>query len=115
MDAVMEAERKLGFKPKDVGDEYLGYDVESKGEGVVRMIEVKGRIKGANHVTVSRNEILTGLNTPDNFILAVVIIDGETAMEPVYIRKPFDKEPDFNAHSVNYKLKKLIRKGSPPS
>ena len=115
MDAVMDAERKLGFEPKDVGDEYLGYDVESKGEGVVRMIEVKGRIKGANHVTVSRNEILTGLNTPDNFILAVVIIDGETAMEPVYIRKPFDKEPDFNAHSVNYKLKKLIRKGSPPS
>ena len=66
-------------------------------------------------VTVSRNEILTGLNTLDNFILAVVLIDGENAMEPVYIRKPFDKEPDFNAHSVNYKLRKLISKGSPPS
>ena len=38
----------------------------------MRFIEVKGRVAGADTVTVSRNEILTALNEPDRFVLALV-------------------------------------------
>src|SRR5690606_21972726 len=43
MDAVMAHERELGFEPCDVGDEKLGWDVESKDSagGPTRFIEVK--------------------------------------------------------------------------
>lgn len=117
MDAVMEAEKALGFKPRDVSDEYVGYDIESSNPETrdLRFIEVKGRVKGATTVTVSRNEILTGLNAPKRFILAVGIVDGESVSSLTYIRQPFDKEPDFDAHSVNYKLKPLLKKGGAPA
>src|SRR5207237_1963308 len=63
MDAVMEAERRLGFEPRDVGADKLGYDVQSAtpGGGPLRFIEVKGRAAGADSVTVTKNEILTAL------------------------------------------------------
>src|SRR5205085_2794343 len=50
MDAVMEAERRLGYCPRDVGAQNLGYDVESAApaSGRLRFIEVKGRAKGAD-------------------------------------------------------------------
>ena len=59
-------------QPRDVGDQNLGYDVESAipNTGLLRFIEVKGRVRGAKTVTVTKNEILTGLNKPDEFILA---------------------------------------------
>ena len=56
---------------------------------------------------MTRNEIMTALNEPDNYILAVVEVDGEQAREPHYIHAPFTTEPDFGATSVNYDLKKL--------
>ena len=37
----------------------------------ITSIEVKGRAVGAKTVTITKNEILTGLNKPDEFILAV--------------------------------------------
>jgi SNF2 family DNA or RNA helicase len=47
-------------------------------DGRLRFIEVKGRVAGALTVTVTRNEILTALNKPDDFILAVgQVEDGE--------------------------------------
>ena len=49
---------------------------------VVRMIEVKGRSKVANHVTVSRNEIMACLNKPDDFRLAIVRVDDGNAKKP---------------------------------
>ena len=64
----------LGFLPKDVSDEKRGYDMESSipGTGRLRFIEVKGRAAGAKTVTVTQNEILTALNKPEEFILAIV-------------------------------------------
>ena len=49
MDAVMAAERRLGYVPRDVSAEKLGYDIESAvpGTGRLRFIEVKGRADGA--------------------------------------------------------------------
>ncbi len=115
MAAVMQAERQLGFLPRDVSQDNCGYDIESHvpGTGKLRFIEVKGRAAGADMVTVTRNEILTALNKPDDFILAIVEVDGDSAT-PRYVRRPFHKEPDFGAASVNYKLAELIGKAQSP-
>lgn len=116
MRAVMEAERALGNEPRDVLGENCGYDIESRdGEtDSLRMIEVKGRVKGAATVTVTRNEIHAALNKPDDFIFAIVEIEGESAGEPRYVRRPFDREPAFDDVSVNKDLKKLLDRSKSP-
>jgi hypothetical protein len=84
MNAVMEIERRLGYIPTDVSATKCGYDIESEipkekriNSECLRFIEVKGREKGATTVTVSKNEILTGLNRPNEFILAIVEVDRQ--------------------------------------
>jgi hypothetical protein len=117
MKAVMEKEQQLGFEPRDVAAEKRGYDVESRdpnGNARLRFLEVKGRVQGADIVTITKNEILTGLNKPEQFILAVVEVDGDNASNITYIREPFGREPDFGVTSVNYKLSELLAKGEPP-
>jgi superfamily II DNA or RNA helicase len=116
MAVVMEAERQLGYEPSDVSGDNCGYDIESRvpGRGQLRFIEVKGRVAGATTVTVTRNEILTALNKPDNFILALVEVD-ENSVTPRYVRHPFQKEPDFGVASVNYELRALLESGRTPS
>lgn len=108
---IMEIERGLGFEPIDREFEKLGYDIESRmpGTGRLRFIEVKGRVTGADTITVTRNEILTSLNKPDDFILAVVEFDGP-GHRVHYIRQPFSREPDFEVTSVNYSFAGLIAK-----
>jgi len=116
MAAVMAAERSLGFDPRDVSHEKCGYDIESKdNDGELRFIEVKGRVTGASTVTVTKNEIIRGLNAPERFILAVVEVDGEQAKSPHYIRNPFSKEPEFETTSVNFDLSKILSKATEPS
>jgi RNase H-fold protein (predicted Holliday junction resolvase) len=116
MTAVIEAECRLGFSPRDVSAQNLGYDVESEisADGRLRFIEVKGRASGADTVTVTKNEILTALNKPDDFILALVEVDGESATAR-YVRRPFQREPDFGVTSVNYDLKDLAARASEPN
>ncbi len=116
MAAVIEAERRLGHEPHDVSQDNCGYDIESRvpGTGKLRFIEVKGRAAGAETVTVTRNEILTALNKQDDFILAIVEVNGDSAT-PRYVRRPFQKEPDFGAASVNYRLAELLVKAEQPA
>ena len=116
MEAVTTAERKLGHEPRDVSKENLGYDIESRAgsDGRLRFIEVKGRAEGQDTVTVTRNEILTGLNKPEAFILAIVIVSNGLAAEPRYVREPFTREPDFGATSVTYKLAELLARSERP-
>ncbi len=116
MDAVMAAERALGFVPRDVSAAKCGYDIESSvpGTGRLRFIEVKGRVVGADTVTVTRNEILTALNKPDDFILAIVQVDGESARPAVYVCQPFGREPDFGVTSVSYRIAALVAQGGVP-
>jgi SNF2 family DNA or RNA helicase len=115
MEAVIRAERELGYLPRDVSREKCGYDIESSisGTGKLRFIEVKGRVKGAKTVILTKNEIVTALNKPDDFILAVVEVDGEQTTTH-YITQPFQREPDFDATSVMYDLAKLLHKGVTP-
>jgi superfamily II DNA or RNA helicase len=117
MDAVMEAERRLGYKPRDVSDQKLAYDIESAvpNTGTLRFIEVKGRVAGAKTVTVTKNEILTGLNKPEDFMLAVVQVEDDSETHVWYIRRPFHLEPDFGVTSVNYDLKDLLARAEQPT
>ena len=115
MKAVMEIELALGHLPRDVSGAKIGYDVESdipkalrKDTACLRFIEVKGRTKGATSVTVSKNEILTGLNKPDEYILAIVEVDGQTT-HTTYLKKPFRNAPDFTATSVNFDIADLVK------
>jgi hypothetical protein len=119
MKAVMDIETSLGYIPIDVSAAKVGYDVESQippdkrraDSATLRFIEVKGRAKGATTVTVSKNEILTALNKPDEYILAIVEVCGEET-KVVYLKKPFKERPDFAATSVNYDIKELIEKSN---
>ena len=54
------------------------------GTGKLRFIEVKGRVKDSSTVIVTKNEVLTALNKPDDFFLAIVLVDGETTT-PYYV------------------------------
>jgi hypothetical protein len=116
MQAVMDAERRLGHQPRDVSAAKCGYDVESSvlEGGRLRMIEVKGRVEGAKTVTVTKNEILVGLNKRDNFILAIVEVNSDGHGVPRYVRHPFQREPDFGATSVNYDLAEPLERTEAP-
>jgi len=117
MQAVTQAEIALGNAPRDVSAQNFGYDIESRDgqTGKTRFIEVKGRRVGAETVTITRNEILTALNTPENFILALVEVDSGRPSTPRYIRRPFGKEPDFGVTSVNYNRDELLGMSEEPS
>jgi hypothetical protein len=141
MAAVMASERQLGFDPRDVSAAKYGYDVESRvtGTGKLRFIEVKGRIRGSESVTITKNEILTAFNKPDDWMLALVEVppaadfpegdafalhgvrderEGYHAGEGCVVRyvcRPFTREPDFGATSVNYDWRDLWARGEDPA
>jgi len=115
---ALETERALGHTPQEMEHNNPGYDIESlDGQtGRLRFLEVKGKLEEYGTVTVSRTQILTALNKPDDWFLVVVPIarmgegDEETLTpgEPFYLQRPFSKEPDFAATSVNFDLHTLL-------
>jgi superfamily II DNA or RNA helicase len=107
VDAVKEAEIALGRDPKEMPRNNPGYDVESKaGWGELLFLEVKGRIFGARTVTITRNEILTGLNKGDHYILALVCVAEDDSTEVRYMYDPFAGQDNVLAGiaSVNYEF-----------
>lgn len=113
MHAVEAIEKRMGFTPRDVSAENCGYDIESKipeqltnGGATLRFIEVKGRTAGSTTVTVTVNEILTALNRPDEYILAVVEVDGNKTTT-TYMKYPFREKPEWTVCSVNYDIQDL--------
>jgi len=114
---VMDIERRLGCEPFDREWDRLGYDIESRvpGTGKLRFIEVKGRIAGAGDITVTRNEILTALNKPDDYILAMVEFQHDGSYRVRYLRRPFRREPDFGVTSVTYDFAGLLARATEPS
>lgn len=114
MKAVMDIETGLGYLPRDVSAAKCGYDIESvipknlrNGGPALRMLEVKGRQKGATSVTISKNEILTALNKPDEYILAIVEVDG-AARKTIYLKNPPFRAPGFAETSVNFDISDLV-------
>jgi hypothetical protein len=110
MQQVMTAEAALGNVCEDVSARKCGWDITVRThDGQFRFVEVKGRAKGAETVTITRNEILFALNQPEQFELAIVLVDGEVGEGPYYVTEPFRHAPDPAASSVNYDLKRLLR------
>ncbi|MGL6584719.1 helicase-related protein [Aeromonas hydrophila] len=119
MQAVTDAEQALGHTVIDVAADKCGWDITArpplKSDGSLpqdRHIEVKGRSKGQTTITVSRNEILYALNQADKFLLAIVLVEGDKAQGPYYIRQPFTKEPDLGVASINYDLADLLARST---
>lgn len=116
MDAIMAIERELGYAPRDVSEQRgIGYDILSRvpddmrdgDDPVTRMVEVKGRIAGGDSITLTKNEILCGLNKPECWLLAIVEVDGR-ATKTTYLRRPALRAPSFAENSVNYDMGRLI-------
>ncbi len=120
MNAVMDAERALGHEVIDVSAQKCGWDVTSLPRAIdgklpeSRHIEVKGRAKGQSTITVTRNEILYGLNQSDKFILAIVLVDGDKTEGPYYVFRPFSQEPDWAVTSINLDLNELMARATKP-
>ncbi|MCY4265598.1 MAG: DUF3883 domain-containing protein, partial [Gammaproteobacteria bacterium] len=116
MEAVMDAEKSLGFEPSDVSAQNVGYDILSFDPTTKsqRFIEVKGRIKGADTIMVTRNEIITSLNKPENYILAIVQVFEERADSLRYIWKPFEVEPAFGVTAEQFDIKSLLARSEEP-
>jgi len=117
---IMDVERSLGFEPVDREFDKLGYDIESAipGTGRLRFIEVKGRISGADTVTVTKNEILYSLNKPDDFILAIVEFAEVGTHKVHYLRRPFHGKgitTDFSGATVNFPFAQLLSEAALPS
>jgi superfamily II DNA or RNA helicase len=114
MQAVMEAERRMGFEPRDVSVEKKGWDIESRtAGGHLRFIEVKGRHPDARHVIVTKNEILASLNAPEAYFLALVRVEAGFAHAPIYVQGFFQRELGFAETAVVFNLAELISLAAP--
>ena len=63
---------------------------------------------------VTKNEILYSLNKPDDYILAIVEFVPDGSHRVHYLRRPFQREPDFGVTSVNYTFADLLARARPP-
>ena len=119
--ASLKAERSLmpqalGREPRDVGKEKIGYDIESRDPktGDIYFIEAKGRSEKADTVSLTRKEILTALNVPDRFRLAIVLIEGGQPADPVYVTEFDWGQPGFAQTHSTYSLAALLSRGGVP-
>ncbi len=111
MRAVIAAEEAKGHRAVDVSAQKCGWDVSSYPPVGTdpKHIEVKGRVAGADTITVTRNEILYAFNQADKFLLAIVFVNPDDSTDgPHYRANPFQREPDWGAASVTYEISKLI-------
>ena len=115
MNAVRRAEEARGCRVVDVSAQKCGWDLTSYAPAVsgklpeARHIEVKGRIKGATTVTVTKNEIFESWNQGVKYHLAIVLIGEDDSIDgPHYVAHPFKEEPGWGVSSVNYDLKALL-------
>ncbi len=112
MRAVMEREKGLGRDPVDVSAENRGYDIESPDPETrrLRLFEVKGRRADARTITITRNEMLAALNAKERYVLAVVLVDGESVRQSIYLQDPasiFGSEPNFSEVSRQILIKSI--------
>ena len=119
MNAVRRAEEARGCRVVDVSAQKCGWDITSYDSAVdgklpePRHIEVKGRIKGATTVTVTKNEIFESWNQGAKYHLAIVLIGEADSIDgPHYIVHPFKEEPGWGVSSVNYDIGELLSRAS---
>ena len=119
MNAVRQAEESRGCRVVDVSAQKCGWDITSYPPTTngrqpdARHIEVKGRVKSANTVTVTRNEMLYALNQAEKFVLAIVLVgDNDTVEGPHYLRNVFGVEPGWGVSSINFNLGELLSRAT---
>ena len=117
MNAVRHVEESRGCRVVDVSAQKCGWDITSYPPSVdgklpdARHIEVKGRVKGAATVTITRNEMLYALNQADKFLLSIVLVGETDAVDgPYYLRNPFEAEPGWGVASTNFDIKVLLQR-----
>ena len=119
VEAVLAAERALGREPEEMPRNNPGYDVRSRTpDGHWVFIEVKGRLAGAGTVTVTRTEILYGLNAGDAHRLALVEVSPGGRTEVRYLRHAFagmEGRIHFAETAVTFDWHRLWAEGREPS
>ncbi len=119
MQAVMDAERAMGNQPRDDSALKCGYDITSRQPARTevlpddRLIEVKGRAKGATTITLTKNEIIAALNKPEQFWLAIVLVNEDDSVDgPHYLQGPVTQAPDWAEVSKNLELTELLARAT---
>ncbi len=113
-----ERRARAGARVIDVSAQKCGWDITlpaRPGRQAARQratSKSKAAPRAATTITVTRNEILYGLNQADKFILAIVLVDGEQHEGPFYVRQPFTQEPDWAVTSINLDLEALLSRSS---
>ncbi|MCL4290752.1 MAG: DEAD/DEAH box helicase [Thermoleophilia bacterium] len=119
VDAVLAAERALGRIPEEKPRNNPGFDILSRPPdgGRLLFIEVKGRVAGADTFTITKNEVLHALNKADDYLLALVRVDGDDADEIRYVRHPFTGSDEvlFGVTSLNIDWDEMFDRGTEPS
>jgi SNF2 family DNA or RNA helicase len=117
MEAVFAAERALGRNPVDRSAQRgIGYDIESSdANGNLVFIEVKGRVEGADSVTLTFNELKCSNNQRDRFRVAICSISGERASPPVYVSGINWWQPgDITQSTVTFPLSEVLQHAQEP-
>jgi superfamily II DNA/RNA helicase len=119
MQAVRNVEEARGCRVVDVSAAKCGWDLTAYPPAIdgkqpeSRHIEVKGRVKSASTVTITRNEMLYAFNQGDKFVLAIALVDEDESIDgPYYILSPFDREPGWGVASINFNLGDLLTKAA---
>lgn len=120
VDLVLECERRLGRVPTEMPHNNKGFDIRSIGpDGSSIIIEVKGRIAGADGFFITYSEVREGLNSGDRHRLAMVEVspDGPAHDRVRYVRNAFTGY-DSGSLAVNkteVKWKDTWAKGGDPA
>jgi len=126
--AVLKEQAAAGRQPKmnpehaqARADEFVARMRRRLGEvdadGQLLLIEVKGRVEGSTTVTVTRNEILTGLNVADRYLLALVVVRTDGTCQVRYLRDPFagkSRHLHFAERSTTFDWDKLWETAETP-
>ena len=107
VEAVLAAEWRLSRTPREMPHNNRGYDIRSEArDGSVVMIEVKGRIAGAEDFVITRSEVLTAKNLGDDYRLALVRVSPEGPEHDTvrYVTRPFD-----SSMGVDFKTDKFVQ------
>ena len=116
---MLDWEARLGRQAEGMAHNNPGFDVRSiETDGHLLLIEVKGRVTGADVVTVTRNEILTGLNAAERYVLALVEVRPAGTEEVRYLRDPFagkSRQLHFAERSTTFDWAMLWEMAKEPS
>ena len=116
--AVLSTEKALGRTPEEMPPNHKGYDIESTTpDNTLLFLEVKGRVAAADTFTVTANEIATGRNLGDRFILALVEVATDNTTRLRYLPNPFTDIPKrgFAEIASQFSWKKFWKKAQTPT